>query len=248
MTKKGNTGSKFSDLLGDNGITIVSGGDRNAIDLSITYKLPAQVTINGTNINYYKWPLLYLIDANNVSGVTPASLNSDSGYLKPPPSALLNSSYITYGTGAAGTTGYYAPSGLTVPVGSGNYFPNLINLSNLYSTNPLTAPSGAGTTPFTVSSDTITAESTGTWIISGNTSVINAPLINGRNYILGVSAQLVSNYVNLFGNTKYQPATGITRRYGNFTYFTSTYSIAGLSVIIPGAPSGSSSATMTLQI
>ena len=244
MSKQGHTGSKFSDLLGDNGITIVSGGDRNAIDLSITYKLPAQVTINGTNINYYKWPLLYLIDANNTPGVTPASLNSDSGYLKPPPSALLNSSFITYGTGDAGTTGYYAPSGLTVPVGSGNYFPNLINLTNLYSSNPLTSP----TTGAFPAGESLTAETTGTWVIPGNTSVISAPLINGRSYILGVSAQLVSNYVNLFGNTKYQPAAGITRRYGNFTYFTSTYNIAGLSVVIPGAPSGSSSATMTLQI
>jgi len=239
MTKKGNTGSKFGDILGDDGIRIMESAERNALDSSITYTLPGQVTINGNPVNYYKWPLLYLIDANSSPGTTPASLSGNDAYKKPPPKALLNMDYVTYGPGAAGTTGHYAAS-----PAADSYFPNMIDLNALYSSTPLISPA-TGAFP---AGESLNAATTGTWVLPGLSAVIKAPLVNGRKYILGVSAQLLSDYVNLFGNNKYLPTAPITHRYGNFVYVEVAYSIAGLTVVIPGAPTGTGAVTLSLQI
>jgi len=245
MTKKGNTGvSKFGDLMGEDGIQIIESNVRNALDSSVTYTLPGTVTISGNVASYYKWPLLYLIDANNAR-IDAATLSSDAAYKKPPPKALLNSANVTYDTGASvGTIGYYAPA--SVP--SGNFFPNLINLTNLYGTTTnqnLQAPS---TGAFSVNSDIVAASSTGTWIIPGLSTVINAPLILGRKYILGVSAQLTNSYVNLYGTSKYVVMDPINKRYGNFVYVYADYSGTGLTVTVPNSPTGASAATLTLTI
>ena len=242
MTKKGNTGSNFGDLLGENGIQILSDPDRNAIDSSIAYTLPGEITIGTSVASYYKWPLLYLIDASNVTSVSASSLSADSAYKKPPPKALINNSYVSYG--AAGTT-YYAPS----TIADGNFFPNLINLTNLYGNNPdhnLQLPSSGG---FTVGeNNTVAPSASGTWVIPGLSAVINTPLVSGKTYILGISAQLTNPYVNLYGTSKYVGADPVNKRFGNFIYVNASYSVSGLTVTVPLSPSGATASTLTLTI
>jgi len=247
MTKKeGNTGSKFADLLGDGGLLIIESSTRNAVDSQITYTLPTSITIGGSVASYYKWPLLYLIDVGSIaSPPTIAALNASNYYKKPPPKALLNSDYVANGGGAAGTTGYYA---LTTTPSDGTFFPNLINLTNLYGSTPTNNLQAPATGSFTVTDNTVGASASGSWILPGLKDVINAPLIPGRAYILGVSAQLTAAYVNLYGTSKYVAADPINKRFGNFTYVQVSYSLNGLLIAAPGAPTGAAASTLTLTI
>lgn len=252
MTKKGHTGLKFGDVLGDDGVTIVVDANRNALDSSITFQVPANTpTINSVASKIYKFPLLYLIDPNS-SGSTVNTIDNDSSYDKPPPTALINSAnkasspaldVTTFGTGVVGSTGYYAPS----TVGSGKYFPNLLNLVNLYSNTPgISAPATGG---FTLNGDSLTLSSTGTWVISGLSNYVNCPLINGRTYVLGLALQLTDNpYVNFDGASRTVLQSPLTRRYGNFKYVSVTYSISGLTIATPDMPSGATAATLQLTI
>ena len=250
MTKKaGNTDSKFANLLGQEGLIIIESTTRNAVDSSITYTLPSTTIINNVNASYYKWPLLYLIDVGSIttSQPTAATLNNSDAYKKPPPKALLNSASVSFGNTAAGTTGYYA---LTSLPAEGTFFPNLINLTNLYGSTPTNNLQAPTSNAFTVNTtdNTVAASSTGSWVLPGLSAVINAPLINGRSYILGVSAQLTAAYVNLYGTSKYVISPPIDKRFGSFTYVPVSYSLSGLTVTVPGSPSDASAVTLTLSI
>jgi hypothetical protein len=222
------TQSKFGDLLGEDGIIVLETKERNMLDFSFRYSLPSLPKLpQGVSTSFYKWPLLYLIDPSQ-SNITLNSIITEYSeyYLKPPPKALLNIDYVSYGpTGEE----YYSPNNIPF----GKYFPNIINLTNLYSNSVSLNLKPHPVYPFKVDNNTIKEKSSGGWIIQGLSSIINTSLVPGREYILGISLQLINKYINVQGTTKFIGVKPIEYRYGNFNYVKIIYSLTGLNVITP---------------
>ena len=218
-----NITSKFGDILGEDDIVVLDSDEINMLDFSFKYSIPPLPTFpKGVTASFYKWPLLYLIDSTNTI-ITANTLPSE--YTKPPPKALLNMEYTTYGGNGLD---YYAPS----DPDDGEYFPNLINLKVLLSdSGPNLIPHP--NLPFNVKGDIIPEKSLGGWILPGLSTVIIASLAPGRKYILGISLQLINNYINIQGNDKFLAVKPIEYRYGNFKYVDLKYSLDGLKVIAP---------------
>lgn len=221
--------STFGNILGEEGIIVVETKERNMLDFSFRYAMPSLPNLpQGISTSFYKWPLLYLIDPTQ-SNVTLNSILTEYSeyYLKPPPKALLNLDYVSYGDSGEG---YYTPS--NVPFG--NYFPNIINLKNLYSDSLSLNLKPHPLYPFVVDGkNTVREKTKGGWVIQGLSSIINTSLVPGRNYILGISLQLINKYINVQGTTKFIGVNPIEYRYGNFTYVNLKYSLTGLNVVVP---------------
>jgi hypothetical protein len=234
-----NNRNMFGDILGEDDIVVLETKDRNMLDFTFRYSTPALPSLPGrVSTSFYKWPLLYLIDP---TGSTFTSQTLSGEYTKPPPKALLNIDYISYGeTGI----NYYSPGNDIKP---GYYFPNIINLNELLNNNSNSGSSGINNTnnninnnlkpsvmsPFVVSGDTIPEKTQGGWILQGLSSIINTPLVPERTYILGIALQLTNNYINIQGNTRYTGVRPIIYRYGNFSYTELKYSLSGLSITGP---------------
>jgi len=237
----------------------------------IIYRTPAlyfsasSITVPNTT-RFYDYPLLYLFDASQItpSALTASYFNTggagSSTYLRPPVSALINAVPIS-------STGQYnGPS--TLPP-SGSYFPNIISISTLFpnsgspafttpasNTNPTVTQITTSLTAAGMASGTITnsdsavagAQDNGNlvatnqwmaWIVSP--TVIQAPLTVGRNYVLGIAAQLNINSIS--------GTTIIPRRYGEFKYVDVVMSIEnGLVEARPGGVSSAGISFGTLTI
>ena len=205
--------SSFS--AGSTGVELIY---TTGVPFIISYTIPNN---NGGNLEYFKWPLLYLIDTSNSGNQTASFFNNNKEYLKPPPKVLTNSDYVLFGNGESTK---YSPEG--IPLGGTNnpYYPNLINTTNINDTNMFLATESSnpkippGVVQPTIKNNTLRGGDVPYWVFNSSSSILNAPLVIDQTYVMGIALQMNKPYINIKATIKNSSDPLIKYRYTNFNY------------------------------